>query len=197
MGEQTTPDVDELPPSQYLVMEVLAARYRLGEPHWPFLNRMRGTLSALEEKQLIIAWPDGTGAAMQAKLTPAGEKAMRLDKPYRLAPSLRNLTVATDRDGVVWLRQADGERGWMRARVVLAEDTLTEGEAEERGIRPFPTPEAAPAQPGDGGRQIALRDAALAARASAAARAFPGTPDTFDAGIRAARRAIETLMEAQ
>lgn len=30
------PDVDKLPPTQYLIGEVLTARYRLGEPFWHF-----------------------------------------------------------------------------------------------------------------------------------------------------------------
>jgi hypothetical protein len=37
-------NVDNLPASQYLVLEVLAARYRLGEPFWTFPSRFRRAL---------------------------------------------------------------------------------------------------------------------------------------------------------
>ena len=39
-------DIDGLPPTQYLVMGVLAARARLGEPYWTFPSRLRPTMRA-------------------------------------------------------------------------------------------------------------------------------------------------------
>lgn len=55
-GVVSTPsgDADALPPTQYLIMEVLAARHRLGEPYWTFPNRVLPAIRALEKADL--AW---------------------------------------------------------------------------------------------------------------------------------------------
>ncbi|GIE46382.1 MarR family transcriptional regulator [Actinoplanes lobatus] len=64
----------DLPPTQYLVMEVLAARYRLGEQAWTFPSTLRPVMQALAEKQLI-GWKSGTApASILAWLTDAGRK---------------------------------------------------------------------------------------------------------------------------
>src|SRR5262249_51993619 len=42
-----------LPPTQYLVMEVLAARHRLGENAWTFPSRLRPALGALSGLGLL------------------------------------------------------------------------------------------------------------------------------------------------
>ncbi len=44
---------DGLPPTQQLVLEVLAARARLGEHTWTFTNRVRPALAALEQAGLL------------------------------------------------------------------------------------------------------------------------------------------------
>ena len=69
-------DVDTLPPVQYLIMETLAARYRLGEADWTFPTHAvtRTRLNALSAKGLIgwkygvdphsvLAWLTDTGRA--------------------------------------------------------------------------------------------------------------------------------------
>lgn len=43
----------ELPLTQDLVMEVLAARHRLGERMWPFSTKAGPALKALEDRGLI------------------------------------------------------------------------------------------------------------------------------------------------
>ena len=48
-----TVDTDNLPLTQELVMEVLAARYRLGEQIWPFSRTARLALAALEDLGLV------------------------------------------------------------------------------------------------------------------------------------------------
>jgi hypothetical protein len=46
-------DVDSLPPTMYLVMEVLAARHRLGERVWPFPYRLVTALRELRRLGLV------------------------------------------------------------------------------------------------------------------------------------------------
>jgi hypothetical protein len=47
------PDTDTLPLTQQLVMEVMAARYRLGENIWPFDRRAKNALAALSQAGYI------------------------------------------------------------------------------------------------------------------------------------------------
>lgn len=78
------PDIDtyDLPPTQALVLEVLAARARLGETHWTFSARHRTALEALA-KQGLISWKHGIVAhTCMAWLTDAGRSAV-LDESYR------------------------------------------------------------------------------------------------------------------
>ena len=51
-------DTYSLPPTQALVIEVLAARARLGENHWTFPARCRLALEALEDRGLVY-WKAG------------------------------------------------------------------------------------------------------------------------------------------
>lgn len=64
-------DVDKLPPSQLMVLEVLAARTRLGHWRWPFDARLRRQLDALHGLGLIQVWND-----TEAELTEAGRAAV-------------------------------------------------------------------------------------------------------------------------
>jgi hypothetical protein len=71
------------PPTQHLVMEVLAARYRLGEPFWPFPQNCSKAVDALAEKGLvrilkrhdIVGW-------MRVGITLKGIKEWGLDIRY-------------------------------------------------------------------------------------------------------------------
>jgi hypothetical protein len=72
-------DVDSLPPVQYLILDVLAARTRLGETHWTFPSRLRPALQALAGKGLVW-WKNGTAErTCQAFLTDAGREAVLMD----------------------------------------------------------------------------------------------------------------------
>jgi len=72
-GPQTPSElVDALPVSQLLVMEVLAARARLGENLWTFTDRCRSALRALETAGLV-GWKGGvTERTVRAWLTDLG-----------------------------------------------------------------------------------------------------------------------------
>lgn len=71
-------DVDTLPPTQYLVMEVLAARYRLGETCWTFPTRLNATIMALGEAGLVWDVGGNVPQTTRVMLTDAGKRAALL-----------------------------------------------------------------------------------------------------------------------
>ncbi|MEW2474627.1 hypothetical protein AB0875_12630 [Micromonospora gifhornensis] len=72
-------DTDHLPPTQYLILEVLAARHRLGETTWTFPSRFRAVLHALADAGLI-GWKSGVAPRSYiAWLTGAGRSAVLSD----------------------------------------------------------------------------------------------------------------------
>lgn len=74
-------DVDTLPPTQYLVLDVLAARHRLGEPWWTFPSRLRPAVTALEQAGLVFGMHGIVGGTIRAGLTGAGRDTV-LDPDY-------------------------------------------------------------------------------------------------------------------
>ena len=73
-----TTDPDTLPPTQQLVLEVLAARSRLGENAWTFPSRLVPTLEALSRAGLIW-WKSGVAErTCLAGLTDSGRAAVLL-----------------------------------------------------------------------------------------------------------------------
>lgn len=62
----------DLPPTQYLVMEVLAARARSGDDVWTFPSSLAVPLRALEEQALISVMHGITSGSLRAQLTEAG-----------------------------------------------------------------------------------------------------------------------------
>jgi hypothetical protein len=68
----------EHPPTQLLILEVLAARFRLGEPYWTFPLKLRPALGALQDKGLI--WTRSAPTPdLQAYLTDAGKAEVLLE----------------------------------------------------------------------------------------------------------------------
>jgi hypothetical protein len=69
-------DTDDLPPTQYLITEVLAARHRTGEHMWTFPSRLRAHMTALGEAGLI-GWKSGIEPnTIRAWLTDAGRASV-------------------------------------------------------------------------------------------------------------------------
>lgn len=69
-------DVDSLPPVEYLVMDVLAARARLGETYWTFPSRLRPAMRSLADRGLLW-WKSGNVPhTIQAFLTEEGRSAV-------------------------------------------------------------------------------------------------------------------------
>jgi hypothetical protein len=53
VGEGADVKTEDLPPTQFLVLEVLAARYRLGENVWTFPTSCMKPILALEAQGLV------------------------------------------------------------------------------------------------------------------------------------------------
>lgn len=62
----------DLPPTQYLVMEVLAARARSGDDLWTFPSNLAVPLRALEDAALINVMHGVAPGSLRASLTEAG-----------------------------------------------------------------------------------------------------------------------------
>ena len=69
-------DVDQLPPVSYLILEVLAARHRLGEQQWTFPSRLRPYLQRLSSQGLIGFKHGVAQASLLAWLTQLGRDSV-------------------------------------------------------------------------------------------------------------------------
>lgn len=73
----------EITPTQWLMMEVLAARLRLGENHWTFPNKLKRTAKALEGLGLVT-WKGGiVQGTIMVSVTDLGRREWGLYKPYK------------------------------------------------------------------------------------------------------------------
>lgn len=70
-------------PTEYLVMEVLAARYRTGERFWTFPTFALPAVRRLEARN-YVSWKHGVvEKTVLVRLSEEGVKAWKLDKPYQ------------------------------------------------------------------------------------------------------------------
>lgn len=72
-------DADQLPPVQYLILELLAARVRTGEQVWSFPDRLRPQLRKLAEAGLIGWKSSPAPGACHAWFLEPGRTLMLLD----------------------------------------------------------------------------------------------------------------------
>jgi len=70
-------------PSEYLVLEVLAARFRLGESIWPFPSAFKATALSLKEKELVEVLTGPIPQTMNLSLTGLGQALLLSDKYAR------------------------------------------------------------------------------------------------------------------
>ncbi|BAL87330.1 hypothetical protein AMIS_21100 [Actinoplanes missouriensis 431] len=75
-------DVDRLPPTQYLILDVLAARYRVGEQWWTFPSSAGPALRSLEQAGLVVLTNGIVEHSVRARLTAAGKTAV-VDSRYQ------------------------------------------------------------------------------------------------------------------
>lgn len=80
----TAVDVDSLPPTQYLILDVLAARYRTGEHVWTFptMPAIVAAARRLERLGLVDVENTGKPATKRVRLTDAGKTAV-LSEEYQ------------------------------------------------------------------------------------------------------------------
>ncbi len=71
----TIVDINNLPPVQHLILDVLTARYRLGETHWSFPVRARPAADKLRDAGLITVRLGGVSYMFEARFTEAGRAA--------------------------------------------------------------------------------------------------------------------------
>ena len=102
----TPVDVDRLPPTQGLILEVLAGRLRTGERLWPFDSRLSRQMDALAALGLVNHLSGNVEKTVRASLTSAGEK-VAFGSTY-VSPIEQDLAAA--RTEIKVLRQAI-ERG--------------------------------------------------------------------------------------
>lgn len=88
-------DVDRLPPTQQMVLEVLAARYRLGEHMWSFPSRLNAAGEALARLGMIAWVSHPAPYTRRAWLTDAGKAAVLLGD-YEPPDVLRQRDVAQE-----------------------------------------------------------------------------------------------------
>jgi hypothetical protein len=108
-------DTDTLPPTQYLILEVLAARWRLGHQAWTFPARVNRYLDALAGLGLV-GWKHGiVERSALAWLTEAGRAVALSDRyeppvaPRRMVALCGRCTRIIRRD--TWGKWVD-ESGW-------------------------------------------------------------------------------------
>lgn len=66
--------MSKVTPKQDLLLEVLAARYRLGESYWTFDNKHKAALQKLEAKGLVSVIHGVVENTVRAALTEKGKK---------------------------------------------------------------------------------------------------------------------------
>lgn len=72
-------DVDALPPTQNLMLELLAARHRLGHDAWPVPRKQRPIADQLAKLGLVNVDTHGAPNAISVALTEAGKAVMLRD----------------------------------------------------------------------------------------------------------------------
>lgn len=90
MTDLTVADLDALPPTQYLIIETLTARMRLGEPFWPFPEKLRRPLAQLDDIGLITVERHSRG---QFKATPTAALRKLVESSKYRPPTIADGTV--------------------------------------------------------------------------------------------------------
>lgn len=117
-----TDAVDNLPPTQYLILDVLAARYRCGEPYWTFPRRLKPHLDKLVATglvEVIGSTPDG----WRVQLTGEGQNET-LSLTYQLPVPTLATAISTlpskDEHYLSWMRKHGLGHGAGIATVISA-----------------------------------------------------------------------------
>ncbi len=84
---------DTLPTTQYLILDVLAARWRLGETSWRFPARLQADIRALEHLGAVTGQAGKRDGTVTVSLTAAGREHVT-NPQYR--PPLADRTARRD-----------------------------------------------------------------------------------------------------
>lgn len=114
---------DDLPPTQMLILEVLAARYRAGEALWTLPSKLAVPLRALEDAGLISVMHGNKPNTIRAKLTERG-KDESLSLSYQLPVPTLATAISTlpskDEHYLAWMRRHGLGHGAGIATVISA-----------------------------------------------------------------------------
>lgn len=144
-GPKPVVDVDKLPPTQYLIMEVLASRHRLGETIWPFPPTVGHALGMLHAAGLTEHVGKTAEGYARVRLTPAGRAAV-LDPRY-LPPPGRAVQAADAmfafgralRDAAVRVHMA--RRGYVSGQTIIVGRDTPRDPATGPVFRVWPDPD--------------------------------------------------------
>lgn len=75
------PIMGELSPTEYLLLEVLAARWRLGHQFWTFPSIFKVAAKSLESSSLVVTKPGVVPYTILVWLTDAGREKWGLNSP--------------------------------------------------------------------------------------------------------------------
>lgn len=125
---------DALPAAQYLILDVLAARHRLGDRVWSFPRKFKPILNRLQAAGLVEWRRSSHPDVLQAWLTPAGRDECYLGKHPETPvgpqpePDLPDVPLTTtgaiveDGNTLATLRLPFDARKWMKIMTIIAEE---------------------------------------------------------------------------
>ena len=76
--------LDGLTPTEYLILDVMVARYRLGDNSWTFPTRFRPAMKFLAARGYLRFKSGVVMHTLHAWLTDEGARFCKLDEPYTL-----------------------------------------------------------------------------------------------------------------
>jgi len=74
--------LDGLTPTEYLVLDVMVGRYRLGDDGWTFPTTVRPALERLSQRDFLNYKSGVVQGTLLAWLSADGAKFLKLDEPY-------------------------------------------------------------------------------------------------------------------
>lgn len=69
-------DSPDFTPTEVLILDVLAARHRTGEPFWTFHTRFRRALNGLKSRGLVNIWSGNVEHTLRVAFTEAGQELL-------------------------------------------------------------------------------------------------------------------------
>lgn len=113
MTAAAKPKKPKLTPTQCLILDVLAARHRLGETLWTFSTDDKRALDGLEAIGLVHVMRGVAPRSVRARFTDAGVKRMRKEAGGYISPLEKQLKLVQGQlKELRELRRLEHELGW-------------------------------------------------------------------------------------